>query len=177
MSNSDSETSSSSKSSPTAKATKVIVLTTVMFTFISFWKAAAVVIGDLGSTAYYIGGIAEQFIGQIAPYFILMVMLFSYAVRALYMESSPLYTRGGVYRVVKFALGDRFAKISVSALVFDYVLTGPISSVSGGQYFVGLLNDTFKVFGVNIELPRNIFAMAVDIVIVIYFWWENLKGI
>ena len=148
-----------------------------MFTFISFWKAAAVVIGDLGSTAYYIGGIAEQFIGQIAPYFILMVMLFSYAVRALYMESSPLYTRGGVYRVVKFALGDRFAKISVSALVFDYVLTGPISSVSGGQYFVGLLNDTFKVFGVNIELPRNIFAMAVAIVIVIYFWWENIKGI
>ncbi|MCE1165620.1 MAG: APC family permease [Bacteroidetes bacterium] len=171
------DTESLSKSSAAAKTTKVIVLTTVMFTFISFWRAAAVVVGDLGSTAYYIGGIAEQFIGKIAPYFILLVMLFSYAVRALYIESSPLFTRGGVYRVVKFALGNWFAKISVSALVFDYVLTGPISAVSGGQYFSGLINDIFGLAGVNIHVDRSIFSMAVAVVIVLYFWWENIKGI
>lgn len=164
-------------SSPTSKATKVIVLTTVMFTFISAWRAAAVVIGDLGSTAYYIGGIAEQFVGKVAPYFILMVMLFSYAVRAMYMESSPLFTRGGVYRVVKFALGNWFAKISVSALIFDYVLTGPISSVSGGQYLTGLINDTLKSFGIDFHLDRNLFSMIVAIIIVIYFWRENVIGI
>lgn len=158
-------------------ALKVIVLTTVMFTFISYWRAAAVVIGDMGSTVYYIGGIAEQFIGKVAPYFILMVMLFSYAVRALYIESSPLFTRGGVYRVVKFALGNWFAKVSVSALVFDYVLTGPISAVSGGQYFTGLLNDSFKSFGINIHLDKNIFSVIVAVIIVLYFWWENMKGI
>lgn len=159
-----------------SKTTKVIVLTTVMFTFISYWRAAAVVIGDLGSTAYYIGGIAEQLIGKIAPYFILAVMLFSYAVRALYIESSPLFTRGGVYRVVKFALGNWFAKISVSALVFDYVLTGPISAVSGGQYLAGLLNDTFHQFGIPMSLNRDIIAMTVATGIVLYFWWENVKG-
>jgi len=160
-----------------AKTLKVIVLTTVMFTFISYWRAAAVVIGDLGSTAYYIGGIAEQFIGKIAPYFILMVMLFSYAVRALYIESSPMFTRGGVYRVVKYALGDWFAKVSVSALVFDYALTGPISSVSGGQYLIGLINDSMSSFGINIHLSRDIFSMFVAIVITLYFWRENVKGI
>ncbi|MGA2667689.1 MAG: APC family permease [Ignavibacteria bacterium] len=159
------------------KTTKVIVLTTVMFTFISYWRAAAVVIGDLGSTAYYIGGIAEQFIGKIAPYFILMVMIFSYAVRALYIESSPLFTRGGVYRVVKFALGDWFAKVSVSALVFDYILTGPISSVSGGQYLTGLLNDILSSTGVNIHLDRNISSVIVAVIITLFFWWENVKGI
>jgi amino acid transporter len=159
-----------------SKTTKVIVLTTVMFTFISYWRAAAVVIGDMGSTVYYIGGIAEQLIGKVAPYFILAVMIFSYAVRALYIESSPLFTRGGVYRVVKFALGNWFAKISVSALVFDYILTGPISAVSGGQYFAGLLNDTFKQFGLNIVLSRDIIAVIVAIVIILYFWWENIKG-
>jgi amino acid transporter len=148
-----------------------------MFTFISYWRAAAVVIGDLGSTAYYIGGIAEQFIGKIAPYFILMVMIFSYAVRALYIESSPLFTRGGVYRVVKFALGDWFAKVSVSALVFDYILTGPISSVSGGQYLTGLLNDILSSTGVNIHLDRNISSVIVAVIITLFFWWENVKGI
>jgi len=169
--------SHSTKPSGMAKSTKVIVLTTVMFTFISYWRAAAVVVGDLGSTAYYIGGIAEQFIGTIAPYFILAVMLFSYAVRSVYIEACGMFTRGGVYRVVKSALGEWFAKISVSALVFDYVLTGPISAVSGGQYLTGLLNDSAKLAGFDIVLDRNLFAMLVASVIVVYFWWENVKGI
>jgi len=172
----DSE-SLSGKPSGIIKATKVIVLTTVMFTFISYWRAAAVVFGDLGSTAYYMGGIAEQFIGKIAPYFILMVMVFAFCVMALYLESSPLFTRGGVYRVVKSTLGGWFAKISVSALVFDYVLTGPISSVSGGQYLAGLVNDSMKSFGIPLQFDRGMFAMIVAIIIIIYFWWENVKGI
>src|SRR5512132_2057660 len=99
--------------------TKVVVATSVMLSFISFWRAAAVVLNDLGSSAFYVGGIAEQFIGKSAPWFILGVMLFSYAVRALYIESSTMFTRGGVYRVVKEAMGGTMAKISVSALVFD----------------------------------------------------------
>lgn len=160
-----------------SKTTKVIVLTTVMFTFISFWRAAAVVIGDLGSTAYYIGGIAEQFVGKIAPFFILLVMLFSLAVNALYIESSPLFTRGGVYRVVKSALGNWFAKISVSALLFDYVLTGPISSVSAGHYLTGLINELIHSAGIPFQLDRSISSMLIAICIIIYFWWENIKGI
>lgn len=166
-----------SKQSGMAKTTKVIVLTTVMFTFISFWRAAAVVVGDLGSTAYYMGGIAEQFVGTVAPYFILGVMVFAFCVMALYVESSPLFTRGGVYRVVKSTLGGWFAKVSVSALVFDYILTGPISSVSGGHYLAGLINDTFKMFGVDVQFDRHIFSMIAAIAIVIFFWWENTKGI
>ena len=67
--------------------------------------AAAIVLCDLASTAYYIGGISEQAIGKAAPWFILGVMLFSYAVRAVYVESCTMFTRGGVYKVVKGAVG------------------------------------------------------------------------
>ncbi len=77
-----------------------------------------------------------------APWFILGIMLFSFAVRAVYVESCSMFTRGGVYRVVKEALGGTFAKLSVSALMFDYILTGPISGVSAGQYITGLMNET-----------------------------------
>src|SRR5512132_2677511 len=121
--------------------TKVVVATSVMLSFISFWRAAAIVLSDLGSTAYYVGGIAEQAIGRSAPWFILGVMLFSYAVRAIYVESSAMFVRGGVYRVVKEAMGGTLAKLSVSALLFDYILTGPISGVSAGSYIAGLIND------------------------------------
>src|ERR1700741_5149712 len=111
-----------------------------MLTFISFWKAAAVVLNDMGSSAFYAGAIAEHFIGKTAPWFILAIMILSFAVRSLYIESCSMFVRGGVYRVVKEAMGSMLAKLSVSALMFDYVLTGPISAVSAGQYMVGLLN-------------------------------------
>ena len=53
-----------------------------MLSFISFWRAAAIVLCDLASSAFYAGGIAETFVGKSAPWFILSIMLFSYAVRA-----------------------------------------------------------------------------------------------
>ncbi len=118
---------------------RVVVATTVLLSFISFWRAAAIVLADLGSTAFYVGGIVEQAVGKSAPWFILGVMIFSYAVRALYIESSAMFVRGGVYRVVKEAMGGTLAKLSVSALLFDYILTGPISGVSAGSYIAGLV--------------------------------------
>ena len=121
---------------------RLVVASSVMLSFISFWRAAAIVLNDLGSSAFYAGGISEQLVGKSAPWFILGVMLFSFAVRAVYVESCSMFTRGGVYRVVKEALGGTFAKLSVSALMFDYILTGPISGVSAGQYITGLAEST-----------------------------------
>src|ERR1700734_479418 len=129
-----------------------------MLAFISFWRTSAIVLCDLASSAYYIGGIVEQACGRSAPYFILAVMLFSYAVRAVYVESCSMFTRGGVYRVVKEAMGSTFAKLSVSALMFDYILTGPISGVSAGQYITGLLNELMTVGAAHGWLPVALVA-------------------
>ncbi|HKA18988.1 MAG TPA: APC family permease, partial [Blastocatellia bacterium] len=162
------------------KPVKVVVATTVMLSFISFWRAAAIVLNDLGSSAYYVGGIAEQAIGRAAPWFILGVMLFSYAVRAVYIESCAMFTRGGVYRVVKEAMGGTLAKMSVSALMFDYILTGPISGVSAGQYVVGLIGQTVNYFGYSWDpspTQVNYIAAGIAILITIYFWWRNTMGI
>ncbi len=148
-----------------------------MLTFISFWRAAAIVLADLASSAYYVGGDAEKVIGKSAPWFVLAVMIFSYAVRALYIESSAMFVRGGVYRVVKQALGGTLAKLSVSALLFDYVLTGPISSVAAGQYFAGFLTDTLHHIGHDVHIPENAFSAAFAIMVTGYFWWKNIQGI
>jgi amino acid transporter len=157
-------------------AIKVFVATTVMLTFISFWRASAIVLSDLASSAYYAGGDAEKVIGKSAPWFILAVMLFSYCVRALYIESSSMFVRGGVYRVVKEAMGGGLAKFSVSALLFDYVLTGPISAVSAGQYLAGFIKD----IGVYLHRPLNFsddhFAAGLAVIVVAYFWRKNTQG-
>src|ERR1700688_3414525 len=128
------------------QAAKVIVISSVAFTFISYWRTAAVVLCDLASTAYYIGGIVEQAIGPAAPWFILAVMIFSYAVRSVYIESCSLFVRGGVYRVVKEAMGGFLAKLSVSALMFDYILTGPTSAVAAGFYIIGLALEALAIW-------------------------------
>src|SRR5438128_11828641 len=126
---------------PSSNRVRIVVATSVMLTFISYWRAAAIVLNDLGSSAFYAGGIAEQAVGKAAPWFILGVMLFAFAVRSVYIESCSMFTRGGVYRVVKEALGGNLAKLSVSALMFDYILTGPIYGVSACQYISGLMNE------------------------------------
>ena len=157
-------------------AIKVFVATTVMLTFISFWRASAIVLADLASSAYYAGGDAEKVIGKSAPWFILAVMLFSYAVRALYIESSSMFVRGGVYRVVKEAMGGGLAKFSVSALLFDYVLTGPISAVSAGQYLAGFIKDMGEYMHRPLHFSDDHFAAGLAVIVVIYFWWKNTQG-
>lgn len=156
---------------------KVVVATTVALSFISFWRGAAIVLSDLASTMFYVGGIAEQAIGKSAPWFVLAVMLFSFAVRSIYMESCSMFVRGGVYVVVRDALGPFMAKLSVSALVVDYILTGPISSVSAGQYLGHLLNTIAEWTHRPIHVNPNYFAAVFGIAVTIYFWWSNTKGI
>ncbi len=146
---------------------RVVVATSVMLSFISFWRAAAIVLNDLGSSAFYAGGLAEQYVGKAAPWFILGVMLFSYAVRMLYIESSSMFTRGGVYRVVKEAMGGTMAKLSVSALIFDFILTGPISGVTAGQYIVGLVASTVTYFGHPWEPSTELRNYLVSMVVVV----------
>lgn len=158
--------------------TRVVVASTVMLSFISFWKAAAIVLCDLGSSAFYAGGIAETAVGKSAPWFILAIMLLAYAVRAVYIESCGMFVRGGVYKVVHEALGGTLAKFSVSALLFDYVLTGPISGVSAGLYIAGLLNETLQAMGHQTWMvPPKLFAAGFAILVTVYFWRKNIIGV
>jgi amino acid transporter len=176
---------------PPPNRVRLIVASSVMLTFISFWRAAAIVLNDMASSAFYAGGIAEQAVGAAAPWFILGIMLFSFAVCSVYVESCSMFIRGGVYRVVKEALGGGFAKLSVSALMFDYILTGPISGISAGQYITGLMNEMMVVLNHSHWLPpalmdahNNPLQFNVDYTsaalaagITIYYWWQNIKGI
>jgi amino acid transporter/nucleotide-binding universal stress UspA family protein len=174
------------------RAAQVVIVSSVMFSFISYWRTAAVVLCDLASTVYYIGGIVENAIGPAAPWFILAVMLFSYAVRSVYIESCSLFVRGGVYRVVKEAMGGFLAKLSVSALMFDYVLTGPTSGVSAGQYIMGLIlqfinlasPDVYKAMHLDQQDPGQVGEMVVRwgsvvlaAAVTLYFFRQNLIGL
>ena len=168
------KTESISKFSTTAK---VVVATTVALSFISYWRGAAIVLSDLASSMFYAGGIAEQAVGPSAPWFVLGVMIFSFAVRSVYMESCGMFVRGGVYVVVKDSMGPAIARFSVSAIVFDYILTGPISCVSAGQYLGYLINELLALLHQKGSVNPNYFAAFFGVLVTIYFWRSNIKGI
>src|SRR5438128_4477423 len=156
---------------------RVLIATTAMLAFISFWRAAAIVLNDMGSSAFYAGAIAEHFIGKTAPWFVLAIMVLAYAVRSVYIESCSMFVRGGVYWVGKEAMGSTLAKFSVSALMFDYILTGPISGVSAGQYLAGFINEVLSYLHVHGSVPTNSTAALFAAVVTLYFWWQNIEGI
>src|SRR5215472_19003316 len=148
---------------------KVVIATTVALTFITFWQAAAIVLSDLASTMYYIGGITEQAMGKSAPWLVFGVMIFSYAVRSVYMESCGMFVRGGVYVVVRDSIGPTVAKLSVSSLVVDYILTGPISVVAAGQYLGRLLNELAQAFHQAWRTDPNSFSVFFSVAVTLYF--------
>ncbi len=148
-----------------------------MLTFISFWKAAAVVLCDMGSSAFYAGGIAMNAFGPAFPWYILAVMIFSGLMLMVYVESCAMFVRGGVYKVVNEAMGHSMAKISVSALIFDYVVTGPVSSVAAGLYVSSLLYSLMPLLHINWHVPPNLFAVFFAVAVTAYFWRENIKGV
>src|SRR6266545_3193175 len=166
----------SQQSAPSTTA-RVLIASSAMLAFISFWRVAAIVLNDMGSSAFYAGAISEHFIGKAAPWFILAIMVLAGTVAALYIESCGMFVRGGVYRVVKEAMGSTLAKFSVSALMFDYILTGPISGVSAGLYLTGLINELLGAGHAGFKVPMNATAAFFAILVTIYFWWENIKGI
>ncbi len=155
---------------------KVVIATTVALAFISFWRAASIVLSDLASSAFYAGGIAEQAVGRSAAWLVLGVMLFSFAVRSVYVESSSMFVRVGVYVVVRDAMGPFIARLSVSSLLFDYILTGPISVVSAGQYLAGLINEMGGMLHMKVQVSPNFFSAGFAVLVTLYFWWLNIKG-
>src|SRR5260370_7202945 len=64
--------------------------------------------------------------------------------------------------------------------MFGYILTGPISGVSAGQYLGGLLSDLSQhahLSGPFAESTVAGIATIFAIAVTLYFWWENTKGV
>lgn len=159
------------------KVKSVFVLSTAVLSFISFWRASAIVLCDLGSSAFYSGGIAAKTYGEAFPYFIIAVMLLAGLLLMAYIESSSIFTRGGIYVLVNKSMGKTMAKLSVSALIFDYLLTGPVSSISAGLYLSHFIKSLFEYFKISISFNSRIIAVIFAVCVIIYFWWKNIKGI
>ena len=116
--------------------------------------------------------------GKAAPWFVLGVMLFSFAVRSVYMESCSMFVRGGVYVVVHDSMGP------IARQVFGFRAgvrlhshrthqRGQRGTVSGRA---AQRDQRTAASGPTAWTP-NTFAAGMGVLVTIYFWWENIKGV
>jgi len=96
-------------------------------------------------------------------------------VRSVYMESCGMFVRGGVTGGAG-QHGSVLAKASVSSLIFDYILTGPISVVSAGQYIGRCSTKSWSCCTRPMHSGEHIPA-GFAVLVTIYFWWQNIKGV
>ena len=61
-------------------------------------------------------------------------------------------------------------------MLFDYVLTGPISAVSAGQYLAGFIKDMGDTCTRPLHFSDDHFAAGLAVIVVTYFWWKNTQG-
>ena len=133
-------------------AAQVVVVSSVMFTFISYWRTAAVVLCDMSSTVYYIGGIVERRSarprrGSSWPCCCSATPCARSTSKAARCSSAAASIASSRKR-----WADSSPSSAVSALLFDYVLTGPISGVSAGQYIIGLCSKRLgELCGIEID--------------------------
>jgi len=119
-------------------ATMNVVATVAALSFLSFWRAAAIVLSDPTSCARYAGCIAEQAIGKSAPWFILAIMLFTYAVRGLKHTTyqHPRKTGAAYFNGIINPF-DRVAEVAGGVLSFEALAGG--ASPNESQRTIGVV--------------------------------------
>jgi hypothetical protein len=127
------------------------------------------------ASAYYVTGYVEYSLGKSAPWYILALILFSCAIRALYIEGLQRFGRGDVYKVVNEALGTAPAELSLSALLFDYVVLGPICSLTAGSYLTGLVNDISERLHLAFHVSPA-FGVVFAVSVTLYYYRKQLQG-
>ena len=165
----------------TSSRVRIVVATSVMLTFISFWRAAAIVLSDLASSAYYVGG--DRRAGHRQDRSLVhpgrdAVLLSRCAPSTSSRARCSCAAACTAWSRRRWAA--RWPSSRVSALLFDYILTGPISAVAAGQYVAGLSMTALTrsiTLACNITAPDdNSFALCSPSC-TLYFWWQNTQGI
>ena len=105
-----------------------------MLSFISTWRAATLVLVELGAVAFFASGVAEARIGPSAPWFVLGAVVVGICLRAVDIEARALLVPGGLFGSVRETLGGGLATVALSTFLAERLLLGPFAAAVAGRY-------------------------------------------
>ena len=162
---------------PTARRpVRVVVATTSLLSFTPVWRAAVLVLGELGLAAFIALSIAEPRLGPAAPWFILGAVVVSLAVRMVDLEASALLVTGGLYGAVGTAFGRPAAAAAAAAVFVGSLAIGALAAMVGGRY----LASGIRAISGSSEAVRTLltdeFSTAISIGLLALVWWWQRQG-
>jgi hypothetical protein len=146
-----------------------------LLSFISTWRAAILVLVDLGAVAFFASGVAEAHIGPSAPWFVLAAVLVGICLRAVDVEARALFIPGGLFGGVREAFGPGTAAVAVSALAAERLLMGPLAAAVAGRYIARLLSVWSGADAFTAGLISD-GATAAAVALLAYVWWMQRLG-
>ncbi len=107
---------------------------------LTWFLAWAVVFCDIGTSVYYVPGILYDFVGDLAPFFVLLVSSGFVLIALKYVDVVERAPRGGgVVTIGDLAFGEHVGALGGMFITVDFFLTGAISSTSGFYYLSSVL--------------------------------------
>ncbi len=154
---------------------RVVLATRTLLSFISTWRATALVLVELGAVAFFASGVAEARIGPSAPWFVLSAVIVGVLFRAVDIEARALFVPGGLFGSVREALGGGLATVAVSTLVAERLLLGPVAAAVAGRYVARFSSRWAGADEATAGLISDV-STAVAVAILAYVWWVQRRG-
>ena len=147
----------------------VVMATSVLRSFVSGWRAAALALADLGVAAFFIAGVAEHALGPSAPWFVLAAVLLGLGIRAIDLESWTLFASGGLVGRVEAAFGPRLVPVGAAAVLGERLLLAALCCAVAGQYAASIIHTLAEGWPIEAHLAPDVATLGA--LAIIGFWW------
>jgi magnesium transporter len=160
----------------TKRQVRVVLSTTALLSFMSVSKATALALAELGIAAFFVIGVARSFIGELAPWFVLVACALSAFVRAIDIESWGFFIPGGLVGRTQRVFGPRMANLATAAVLTERVLLVALACALCGQYAVSFGAVWMAKWSVTARLTVQELVTVGSVVLIGLLWTRARLG-
>jgi magnesium transporter len=151
----------------------VILSTTALLRFTPVSNAVALVLAELGVGMFFVAGVARTFIGDSAPWFVLVVCALGIIVRAIDIESWAFFMPGGLVARTERAFGPRAGAVATAVMLTERLLLVALSSVLCVHYAASFAAGWMAQWTVTSRLTLQELVMVGAIVLIATLWTRS----
>jgi magnesium transporter len=156
---------------------RVILSSTALLSFTSVWKATALAVAELGVAAFFVMGVAQSFLGEWAPWFVLAACVLGAYVRAIDIESWALFIPGGLIGRVECAFGWRAARVVAAAMVGERLFLTALACVVAGRYAASFAVTIVAGWHLIGDLTTDDMATTIAVILIALLWIRARLGL
>ena len=152
---------------------RVVLSTTALMSFMSVSKATALVLAELGIGVFFAVGVTRAFVGDTAPWFVLLACGLGVIVRAIDIESWAFFVPGGLIGRTERAYGPRVGSFATAVMLTERLLLVALACVLCGQYAISFTGGWIAQWTEAARLTVQELVMTSAIVLIGLLWTRS----